>query len=280
MRKTTLALLIEIIFAISAYGYYDLIRQNGGFSALAIKDTKESAGVIYEQNSLPEVYFTTYENITPIMLDLISKSSDIKCAVYEVSEPQIVQAFKEKNSLIAVENDYYYGEFHTGNSSGEMHNKFCVFDNDTVMTGSTNLNFEGIYRNDNNLLIIHSRYIAQNYLDEWSEIYADRFATGEKVRYPKLVLNNDTFIQNYFCPEDSCETHVLEELSKANQSIRFMTFSFTDKKIADLLVQKSKDNIDVKGVFSSCDTLDKKNDFSSFNSTSFSLRSCSRINFS
>ncbi len=250
MKKIFFALIIIGILAISAYGYYDLINSSGGMSALVISDSNSNEiKNVHEENKFPEVYFTTYENITPILINLIENSNEIKCALYEISEPAILKAFKKKNAMIAVENDNYHGDFHTGNSSGEMHNKFCIFDNETIITGSTNLNFEGVYKNDNNLIVIHSRYIAKNYLDEFDEIYNDRFASGEKVKYPVVILNNETTIQNYFCPEDECQKHVLTELNKARRSIYFMTFSFTDSRIAKILVEKNNESIDVKGVF-------------------------------
>lgn len=244
LKRTLHMTLFILIIAFSIYGYYDLIRQNGGITGFAVSDE-----IVEEQNIAPEVYFTTYENITPILIKFINNATDVRCSLYEVSEEQIVDALKEKNALVAVENNNYHDEFHTGNSSGEMHNKFCILDNNTVITGSTNLNTQGIYKNDNNLLIIHSEYIAKNYLQEFDEIYNDKFATGNKVTYPRVILNNNTMIQNYFCPEDECQTSVLNELSKADKSIIFMTFSFTDKKIADKLIEKNNAGLNVEGVF-------------------------------
>ena len=61
-----------------------------------------------------------------------------------------------------------------------------------------------------------------------------------------LYLNGKKY-ENYFCPEDNCKEHVIEELNKAEQSIYFMTFSFTDEDIADTLIKKSK-TMDVRGI--------------------------------
>ena len=51
-----------------------------------------------------------------------------------------------------------------------------------------------------------------------------------------------------FCPQDHCQEKALEELNKAKESIYFMTFSFTDDKIGDLLISK-KEKIIIKGLF-------------------------------
>ena len=249
MGKVKLFLFLLIIAAILTYSYTDFFQQNG-ITANAIKDAmiKKDAKTIEEQNLLPEIYFTNKTDITPILLNLINSSSDIKCALYDIDYPPLVNAFKEKNAKIAVEDDNYENEFHTNKSNGKMHNKFCIFDNKTIITGATNLNDEGIYKNDNNFIVLHSKYLAENYLAEFDEIYNDRFASGEKVKYSEIILNNKTRIQNYFCPEDECQKHVLSELEKSKSSIYFMTFSFTDKKIADKLIEKNNLKLDVKGV--------------------------------
>ncbi len=62
--------------------------------------------------------------------------------------------------------------------------------------------------------------------------------TGEVVKYPEI----------YFCPRDDCKSAVVYNLNKAEHSIYFLSYSFTDGDIADLLIKKSKE-IDVKGVF-------------------------------
>ena len=44
-----------------------------------------------------------------------------------------------------------------------MHNKFVVIDGAQVWTGSWNLTDNGTYRNNNNVLVIDSQKLAENY---------------------------------------------------------------------------------------------------------------------
>ena len=71
---------------------------------------------------------------------------------------------------------------------------------------------------------------------------------GDKVKYSKLILNGKT-IENYFCPEDDCEEHVLDILNTAKESVYFMTFSFTSDAIGEKLISLHKKGVEVKGVF-------------------------------
>lgn len=127
-----------------------------------------------------------------------------------------------------------------------MHNKFCIFDNKIISTGSFNPTYNDNYKNNNNLIIIESDYLAINYESEFEELWNLQFGKGEKVKYKKIDYGNIT-ITNLFCPEDLCAENVINELENSNKSIYFMLFSFTDEDVANKLIEKSK-SIDIKGV--------------------------------
>lgn len=203
--------------------------------------------IVSEEGPTPEVYFCGKDNCTKVFLDLITKSSEVKCALYDLDLPEIITALKEKNAEIYIEEDNKMDEFNYGYSPALMHNKFCIFDKNTVMTGSFNPTRNGAYKNNNNILVLESKYLVENYLSEFDEIKNNIFGKGDLVKYPIIKYNNYT-IQNYFCPEDNCQKHVLYELEKAKKSIVFMTFSFTDNMISSKLVEKNNLGIDVKGL--------------------------------
>ena len=129
-----------------------------------------------------------------------------------------------------------------------MNNKFCIFDDKIISTGSFNPTVNGNTKNNNNLVIINSKILAENYEEEFQSFINDEFGRDAQVKYPKVILNNEILIENYFCPEDNCESHVYDVISKAKQRIYFMTFSFTSDKLGDLIVDKS-DEVEVKGIF-------------------------------
>ena len=78
------------------------------------------------------------------------------------------------------------------------------------------------------------------------------FKAGNPVLNPSIkiedVNHGNVEMKNYFCPEDHCAYHVKEELKKAQQSIHFMTFSFTHEGIANMLLLKNLEDVEVKGV--------------------------------
>jgi phosphatidylserine/phosphatidylglycerophosphate/cardiolipin synthase-like enzyme len=58
------------------------------------------------------------------------------------------------------------------NHTGLMHNKFAVIDNETVITGSYNWTKRAEEKNDENVVIIHEKEIAQLYSDKFDQYWA------------------------------------------------------------------------------------------------------------
>ena len=52
-----------------------------------------------------------------------------------------------------------------------MHHKVFIIDNKTVITGSANPTKNGLYRNDENIVILHDEKIASEYLDEFASLF-------------------------------------------------------------------------------------------------------------
>ncbi len=213
-----------------------------------------------ELNKPIEVYFCPTDNCNKILADFIdSAENSLHCALFDIDLKEVINALAKKSHSIdvklVVDNDNY-GEI-TGpgvkqdNENQLTHNKFCIIDQEKISTGSLNPTERGVYKNDNNLLIIYSELLAKNYEDEFNELWNALYGEGNKAETPVIYLNNIK-IENYFCPEDNCKQHVINQIRKADKSIYFMTFSFTDEDIADAIL--FKENIDVKGVFETTQT--------------------------
>ncbi|MBT3720097.1 hypothetical protein HN789_05145 [archaeon] len=206
-----------------------------------------TSNVVIEPFSEVNVYFCPQDDCQNKILHLIDDSSEIKCAFYELNLPELIESLKQKNAEVIIEDSQYEGEFQTGKSFALMHNKFCVFDNHIVMTGSMNPTIRGNYYNNNNLLFIDSVALANNFLKEFEELKNNQYGKGNRIQNSKIQLGN-TKIENYFCPEDNCKLQVINALNTANNSIYFMVFSFTDEDIGNLLYNKEYLGLDVKGV--------------------------------
>ncbi len=115
-----------------------------------------------------------------------------------------------------------------GARGAEMHDKFIVIDRSYVWTGSTNLTHNGIYKQNNNAILIRSSKLSQNYTTEFEELFNKQFGKSSPNNTPNPQISIDgTLIETYFESEGDVPKRLSELLTNA-KSVRFLAFSFTD----------------------------------------------------
>jgi phosphatidylserine/phosphatidylglycerophosphate/cardiolipin synthase-like enzyme len=142
-------------------------------------------------------------------------------------------------------------EVRSDERSALMHNKFWIFDGQTVWTGSTNLTESGIFKQDNNTIVIQSPALAAIYESEFQEMWEGQFGPKSPSQWERQsTVVNGSPIQVVFTSEDKAiEQAILPVVNSATQSIRFLAFSFTDYPLAQAMVQRAQAGVDVAGVF-------------------------------
>lgn len=193
-----------------------------------------------------QIYFCPKDNCKDILINAMQNASNIQCAFYDLDIPELQDLLKQKQALLITDIENKVSNSVTNKGYQLMHNKFCILDDKTLITGSTNPTIRGTTQNNNNLIIINSKELADNYKKEFSELYKGTFGSGEKTKNKKFEFINSS-IENYFCPEDLCAQKIISHLNKAEKSIYFMTFSFTDYNIAQALINKK--DIEIWGIF-------------------------------
>jgi phosphatidylserine/phosphatidylglycerophosphate/cardiolipin synthase-like enzyme len=134
--------------------------------------------------------------------------------------------------------------------AGLMHNKFWIFDGQTVWTGSTNVTVNGNFRNNNNTIVIESPQVAAIFEREFTEMWDGKFGpTSPSTVDAQRVTIEGTPVQILFAPEDEVVSHLLPLIQGAQKSIRFMAFSFTHEALGAAVLERAKAGVDVKGIF-------------------------------
>ncbi len=205
-----------------------------------------------------EVFFCPRDNCSANLQNLINQAErSIHCTFFDLDLPEVIAALENKSfnidTKLVIDHDNHketnhlkFVKYDTKNQF--THNKFCIIDNEIVWTGSFNPTIRGDTKNNNNALKIHSKTLAKNYESEFQELWRGEFGLGSETKTKTLYYNNDKII-NLFCPEDRCAKEIINLLDSANESIHFMTFSFTHDFIGNSLIKKAEQGIGVKGVF-------------------------------
>ena len=134
--------------------------------------------------------------------------------------------------------------------SALMHNKFIIFDYQTVWTGSTNLTESSVFQQNNNVIVVHSPDLAAIYEREFDEMWNGEFGPkSPSTADQQAALVNEAVIKVYFSPEDDVLNRIIPIVAGAQSNIRFLAFSFTDYPLAKTMIDRSAAGVDVAGVY-------------------------------
>ena len=219
MRKMIILLLMAMGMGIYLYTTVDIHLLLSG----ATTSNSNMETFVQDQGTI-DVYFCPREDCENTLIQFINTAEEsVHCALFDIGLKSIQNVLDEKAAQLEVQivtdNDYvkkYNRSFVKADSWSLMHNKFCIIDGTKVSTGSMNPTNNDAHKNNNNLLLISSQVLAQNYEDEFQEMWNGTFKKGSPVRQPTIMLGNIP-LANYFCPEDSCAEKVKEELEKAEE---------------------------------------------------------------
>ena len=131
-----------------------------------------------------------------------------------------------------------------------MHNKFWIFDGQIVWTGSTNITKNDNFRNNNNLIIVQSAALAAIYEREFTEMWEGEFGPRSPSTVDQQSITVDGIpIQVYFAAEDEVMQKIIPLVEQADQSIRFMAFSFTHDGLTQAMLERAGAGVEVQGIF-------------------------------
>jgi phosphatidylserine/phosphatidylglycerophosphate/cardiolipin synthase-like enzyme len=134
-----------------------------------------------------------------------------------------------------------------------MHNKFFVFDDRYVWTGSANVSDTGLYieYNGNWSILIDHPDLAAAYEAEFAEMYAGSFHTDktDNTQHTFPPLADGSVIESYFAPTDDAETHaILRAIDEATSTLDLRIFSFTDWDIRDAVIAAHDRGVAVRAI--------------------------------
>jgi phosphatidylserine/phosphatidylglycerophosphate/cardiolipin synthase-like enzyme len=142
-------------------------------------------------------------------------------------------------------------EVRSDNRTALMHNKFWIFDGKILWTGSTNITENGIFKQNNNTIVIHSPELATMYEREFQEMWDGKFGptSPSQLNDQTMVLNGSQIAVIFTSEDPALEKAIIPIVKSAKKSIRFLAFSFTDYPLADAMSQRAQAGVDVAGVF-------------------------------
>ena len=142
-------------------------------------------------------------------------------------------------------------EVRSDERSALMHNKFWIFDRQTVWTGSTNITGSGIFKQNNNALVIHSPQLAEIYEAEFDEMWNGQFGprSPSQLDTQAAVVNGSNMVVVFTSEDSALEDAIIPVVLGAQSSIRFLAFSFTDYPLAQAMIDRAAAGVSAAGVY-------------------------------
>lgn len=170
--------------------------------------------------------------------------------VYDKSFPPSTGYYKETEKIAELANEINndYVPEKPAFTNKLMHNKFFIFDNETVLTGSMNISSTGLSDyNSNAVIIINSKEMANLYTAEFEQMLSGKFhELKKKTDFLDRFVLNDSKISVYFSPYDKSITKIIPIIDNAKQYIYIPAFLITHKELADSLIRAKQRKVDVK----------------------------------
>lgn len=124
--------------------------------------------------------------------------------------------------------------------SAIMHNKFYIFDNKIVITGSANLSHTDMSGyNSNAIIVIKSSEVANIYTEEFNQMYEGKFHSN------KILTENTSGI--YFSPQNkTIQNTILPLIRNSKNYIYIPAFLISHKEMVSELIQAKNRGVDVR----------------------------------
>jgi len=133
-----------------------------------------------------------------------------------------------------------------------MHNKFFIFDNKAVITGTMNISASGCGGyNANTVVLINNSSAARVFTQEFNQMYLGKFGPAkEKGSVKGIPLKDGGTLDIYFSPaENALYQGILPLIQNAKAEILVSIFYLTERQIIDALISAGARGVDVKIIY-------------------------------
>lgn len=200
--------------------------------------------VDFENYELLNSSFCPRDNCADSLISFIeSANSSLYCAIYNLNDESVVESLLEKSKqiqvMVIVDESSKIDVFEKYESKGLMHHKFCVKDEEYVFTGSYNPTIRGSYFNNNNVLVFRSKFLYVEYLNEFYDLLG----------LDSLSNPFQSNISVHFSLRQDAKAILIDHIKQAKHRIFIAAYTFTDPDIADLLIEKNLEGVNVSVIF-------------------------------
>ncbi len=146
--------------------------------------------------------------------------------------------------------------------TGIMHNKFVIFDANSanpakpwIWGGSTNLTYDQINSDANNMVFIQDQSLAKAYQLEFEEMWGStgnqpdyskaKFGADKSDNTPHEFMIGDNRVQSYFSPSDGTNQQIINAINTADNDLNVETMVITRSDLANAISSAKSRGVEV-----------------------------------
>ncbi len=146
---------------------------------------------------------------------------------------------------------------------GIMHNKFAIFDASSenaekpwVWTGSTNLTYDQINSDANNMVFIQDQTLAKTYQIEFEEMWGSatnqpvssnaKFGADKTDNTPHIFNIGGNTVECYFSPSDNTNQKIIDAINTSDNDLEIETMLITRTDIANAIRDAKQRGVEVQ----------------------------------
>ncbi|CCY62155.1 putative uncharacterized protein [Clostridium sp. CAG:967] len=142
-----------------------------------------------------------------------------------------------------------------------MHNKFMIFDNKSLITGSMNFSSTGFSGfNTNCIFFINSQEIANIYTEEFNQMLSGKFSIMKTANSRKSIKLGKSVVTPLFSPKDKIITNNIIPLIESSKNYIYIpAFIITHDALTNSLIRAKHRGVDVKIILDATNTSGSRN---------------------
>ena len=133
-----------------------------------------------------------------------------------------------------------------------------------VLSGSTNWTSEQIFNDPNHIIMVQDQSVARTYELEFNEMWGSdgdepdeanaKFGSDKSNNTPHQFIVNGNQFEVYFSPSDNTTLNISNALKTADEEIDFALLVFTNNQLANTIVERYNDGVEVNGIIEQVNT--------------------------
>lgn len=195
--------------------------------------------------------FFSGEELTFFLKKKIESSKSIRLVSFSLDDTISEEILKTNYEIFLEYEGGYSGNYdlsikYDKNRDGYLHEKFIVFDDQSVLFGTGNFTESGLIKDFNIFIYTEEKEIVKVFLKELNNFKKGKFGINKEQINVNLMGTELGNVKIITGPSEKIYNEILKEIKKAKEFVSVIAYSFTDPYFVEILEKMSSKNVKIR----------------------------------